>query len=402
MLTTKMFIGKFMCKKIVFVAHEFGLFPGHGGIASYLYNICKYLLENTDHKVFVMAEMFDKDSNLHKNQKFTFFPIPHGDLTSKRQAIFNRMNIITPDYIEFADYLGLGLHCMLEKARKTSFHNTLLITNHHTATKECFEWSTNKDILFAPISTQRVYQDEKTQMELSDYNFSPSTFLSEYVYKEYNLSKKPLFFANPFYSKLETCYALKDKYKSEVDFSFYENCFNIVLITRFEGRKRHDRLVNAFIKLLEQNIDCNLFLIGNSVKDPLTNKDYRYELYKSIDQKYLKNILFYDFMSLKQQEKVLAIADLTVMPSTYENQPMAMIESVLRGIPVIASKYSGCKDYSPMCMLFDPFKENDLFITIKNFIYLSLTERNKIIETQNKLLNKIISPETCILPRFLL
>ncbi|WP_239375031.1 glycosyltransferase family 4 protein [Snodgrassella gandavensis] len=391
-----------MCKKIVFVAHEFGLFSGHGGIASYLYNICKYLLENTGHKVFVMAEMFDKDSNLIENQKFTFFPIPHGDLTSKRQAIFNRMNIIIPDYIEFADYLGLGLHCMLEKARKTSFHNTLLVTNHHTATKECFEWSTNKDILFAPISTQQLYQEEKVQMELSDYNFSPSTFLSEYVFKEYNLSKKPLFFANPFYSKLETCYELRDKYKDEVDFSFYENSFNIVLITRFEGRKRHDRLVDAFIKLLEQNIDCNLFLIGNSVKDPLTNKDYRYELYKSIDQKYLKNILFYDFMSFKQQEKVLAIADLTVMPSTYENQPMAMIESVLRGIPVIASKYSGCKDYSPMCMLFDPFEEDDLFITIKNFIYLSVADRNKIIETQNMLLNKIISPETCILPRFLL
>lgn len=388
-------------KKIAFVAHEFGLYPGHGGIASYLYNIAKYILENTNHEVYVMAEAYDENCDIYANQKFSFFPIHSGDLLNKRQAILDKMNVIKPDYIEFADYLALGLHCVIEKARKTAFHNTLLITNHHTATRECFEWSTNKDILYAPIYLQQIYHEEKTQMELSDYNFSPSTFLGEYIPEKYNLSKKTLVFANPLYGKLESCWELKEKYKDEVDFSLYENSFNIVLITRFEGRKRHDRLVNAFIKLLNLNIDCNLFLIGNSAEDPLTNKDCRYVLYKGIDEKYLKNIFFYDFMSIKQQEKFLAICNLSVMPSSYENQPMAMIESVLRDIPVIASKYSGCKDYSPECMLFDPFKEDDdLFLTIKNFIDLSVNDRKRISEKQRELLNKIISPEVCILPRF--
>jgi len=389
-----------MHKKIVFVAHEFGMYSGHGGIASYLYNICKYLLENTEHQIYVMAEMYDNESDLFVNQRFSFSAIPHGDLINKRQAILVKMNEFQPDYIEFADYLALGLHCMIEKARKNFFHNTTLVTNHHTATRECFEWSTNKDILFASIHTQQLVREEQLQMELSDYNFSPSTFLADYVYIKYKLNEKPLFFANPFYSKLESRYELRDKYKDEIDFNLYSESFNIVLITRFEGRKRHNKLVNAFIKLLDQNIDCNLFLIGNSTHDPLTNLDCRYELYKNIDEKYIENIFFYDFMTIKQQEKFLAIADLTVMPSCYENQPMAMIECILRGIPVIASKFSGCKDYSPVSMLFDPFDHDDLLNTISDFINLSKDDRKKIIEQQKTLLKKITSPEVCILPRF--
>jgi len=389
-----------MQKKIVFVAHEFGMYSGHGGIASYLHNICKYLLDNTGNHIYVMAEIFDDKSELKANKNFSLIALPHGDITSKRQAVLFTLNNILPDYVEFADFLALGLHCVIEKAKNNSFHSTLLVTNHHTATRECFEWSTNKNILFAPLSTQQLAREEQVQMELSDYNFAPSTFMCDYVFENYKLNKKPLCFANPFSKNLESRHELINKYKDEIDFSYYSKSFNIVLITRFEGRKRHNKLVKAFIKLLQKKINCNLFLIGNSALDPLTNLDCRYALYKNIDEKYLQNIFFYDFMSLKEQEKFLAIADLSVMPSFYENQPMSMIESVLRDIPVIASKFSGCKDYSPASMIFDPSDDDDLFNTIFNFINLPIDKRKKITEQQRTLLKKNISPEVCILPRF--
>ena len=54
--------------KIVFVAHEFGYFKGHGGIASYLYNIVKYILDNyDDYKVYVIAYRYDTNCDLLQN-----------------------------------------------------------------------------------------------------------------------------------------------------------------------------------------------------------------------------------------------------------------------------------------------------------------------------------------------
>ena len=61
------------------------------------------------------------------------------------------------------------------------------------------------------------------------------------------------------------------------------------------------------------------------------------------------------------------------MPSTYENQPVAMVETVLRNVPVMGSVTSGITDYTKdKCLIFDPIKENlaeqiSLFITKSDF-----------------------------------
>jgi glycosyltransferase involved in cell wall biosynthesis len=125
-------------------------------------------------------------------------------------------------------------------------------------------------------------------------------------------------------------------------------------------------------------------------------------LYKKLKEEDRKNIKFFDFLSQKQQEPLIAITDLSVMPSTYENQPMAMIETVLRGIPIIASKYSGCADYLDENMLFDPFDEKDLLNKIQNFYNLSKADQDCVAARQKEKLLEVLKPENCILPRFYL
>ena len=46
---------------------------------------------------------------------------------------------------------------------------------------------------------------------------------------------------------------IKEQLCQYIDFSQYEKTFNIVLITRFEARKCHDRLLKAFFNLVKEN-----------------------------------------------------------------------------------------------------------------------------------------------------
>jgi hypothetical protein len=141
-------------------------------------------------------------------------------------------------------------------------------------------------------------------------------------------------------------------------------------------------------------------MCGSSSPLPISGDDYRLEVFKGIEDKFFDKIHFFDFVDRSEQQKFLAITNLVVLPSTFENQPVAMIESVLAGIPVIASKYSGIADYSPSELLFDPFKKDDLKVVIHNYITSCKEDKDKLISDQLENLLIFINPEISILPRF--
>jgi len=384
--------------KAAFVAHEFGLYKGHGGIASYLYNICKYLLQNTNFEVTVIASEYDAKTDLLKNENFKLYSIHGGDLCAKRNKVLNILKNIVPDYVEFAEFQALGLHCVLDKSNGINFKNTLLVTNNHTASQECYEWSTLKSIKFAPFELQNLVAQEEIQLRYSDYCIAPSSFLAKYVKRNYHLTKDVRVFANPYLEKNETKESIRKRLEAQIDLAEFDTQFNITLITRFEGRKNQVALVEAFTEILKKYPNCNLFLAGNTSYLPDTGDDYRALVYSKIDKKVSDKVHFFDFLDKVGKEKLTAITDLVVLPSTFENQPMAMIEAVLQGIPVIASKYSGVADYSDNQLLFDPFDKKDMKKTIINFI--KAPNKTEIAHRQKERLTAFIAPQNSILPRF--
>jgi glycosyltransferase involved in cell wall biosynthesis len=386
-------------KKVVFVAHEFGLYPGHGGIAAYLYNICKYLLEHTNFSVHVVTDVYDKNCDLLPFENFTIWDNSHGDLGTKRDKVLNICEKIQPDYVELADFQALGLHLVLHKSHGTHFQDTVIVTNNHTATRECFEWSASEDILIAPPEMQFCFFQEALQMKYSDYCIAPSSFLAKYVKKNYGLSNDVLVFANPLLKRLKTKEEIIGDVEDKIDLEPYKDSFNIALITRFEGRKNQIRLIESFEKVLNRHEHCRLFLAGNTSFWP-DGEDYRFQVFECTNLHLRDRIHFFDFMTLKDQEKIWALTDLTIMPSTFENQPMAMIEAVMRGIPAMGSRYSGIADYSAAEMLFDPFDEDSLYLAISNFIEKTKEERKQLQTMQRAKLECFINPEISILPRF--
>ena len=390
-----------LAKKVVFVAHEFGLFTGHGGIASYLYSMCKYLLENTNYSINVIAGSSDKNCDLLRFENFTVFDISKGDLNKKRNKVLDICKTIQPNYVECADFHALGLHLVLDKSNGKNFQDTVIVTNNHTATKECFEWSTVKDFrMDARADDQAISMQEEIQMKYSDYCIAPSSFLAKYVKKNYGLKDDILVFSNPLSIELKSKEKIVANIQEQFEFDILKKSFNITLISRFEGRKNQVRLVSAVETLLSKGINCRLFLVGNTSKIPGTCEDYRIKVFRAINQKYRNKIMLFDFMDAIAQEKILAITDMVVMPSTFENQPMSMVEAIKRGIPAIGSKYSGLADYSPAEMLFDPFNKAEPFLCINSFLEKSEEERVLLASMQRMQLECFINPEMCILPRF--
>lgn len=383
-------------KRVVFVAHEFGLFPGHGGIASYLYNITSYLLKLPNIEVFILAPQMEIEESLKENTRFNPIKIC-GDLNKQRKQVFEALIEISPDYVEIADYLALGLFATIEKQKTPSLKKAILVTNNHTATRECWEWTNIDSFINAPTYLQHIYLEEKEQMQFSDYCIAPSSFLAKYVKEKYALKNEIMVFANPYIYHIKTKDEILKDVQKYYDIEEFKNAFNIVLISRFERRKQQERLLDAFSRLKSDGFSMNLFLIGNSCEDQ-NGIDYREYLIKKYI--YVQDCYFFEYLDLEEQNKFIAIADLSVLPSTYENQPIAMIETCLRGIPVMASIHSGVADYTPdRELLFDPFKNDDLYEKIHLFYNMTKNERNILWNRQYTALKEFISPEKSIINR---
>lgn len=389
-------------KKIVFLAHEFGLFPGHGGIASYLDILVNQILERNDNiEVHVFAYVYDKKNIALKNKRFNIKTITGHNLHEQGINICKYLKRIKPDYVECADYLALGLESIVYKYE--SDHNelsdTVFITLHHTASRECFEWNDRVPVKYSNLFIQECFARERVQMRLSDLNIAPSNFMNHYVTKNYNLSNVKTVL-HPIIVEQCSKEKLLDELKKEFNLDLYKEKFIVNCISRIEGRKNQVQLVEQFIKFIKKtNADALLFIVGNSSINSVTGRDFRNEIYDTIPEEYKNRILFFDFMNSKEKKRILAISDISVLASPFECLSLAMVESIGYEVPVICSKYCGFSDYmgkSVNDMTFDPFVENDLCAKLEKFFNTSYVERQKIIFEQEKGIKDLASFEKTI------
>lgn len=388
-------------EKIAFVVHEFGMFKGRGGIASYIYYLCKGLIDYKNcYEIHVLTPVYDEQCALLRLKNFFLHEITEKAIDLQGKMVSRILKKIQPAWVETSDYGGLCLEAILERNRGCpQLEHTTFYVIHHTATRECYEWSYRLPLKIASAQLKYVHYREKASYYLCDLNVFPSLFLAGYIKNLYGIKD---------YRILR--YTYEQEKKSAKDFRTHaalyydlegmDEKFVVSYISRIEGRKNQKYLIDSFLRFRKKTgTDAVLVIAGNSV----INEVYRYDelenIYQQIPEQYRSDIMFYDFLQAETYQLICSVSNVAVMASAFENFPIAMMEYVSMGIPVMASKYSGCRDYMGAyehLTAFDPFSDTDLAEKLMAFSKLDTQQQQKVAEVQSASLHQMCCPKNSL------
>jgi glycosyltransferase involved in cell wall biosynthesis len=118
----------------------------------------------------------------------------------------------------------------------------------------------------------------------------------------------------------------------------HKEALEIVVATRFSSyQKRHDILIDA-LRLLPKEVDFNVVMIGTGPER--SNIERRIRDYCLSDR-----VEIQPFLPQAQLWNVLTNADLLCHPCEYEGLSKIIIESMMLGLPVLASDVAPIPDY---------------------------------------------------------
>jgi glycosyltransferase involved in cell wall biosynthesis len=106
-----------------------------------------------------------------------------------------------------------------------------------------------------------------------------------------------------------------------------------IMVARMDGRKGHHTLVRSLHQLKETGISVRVLVVGDGIDR--TNIEERAREY-GLGHEDLQ------FLGRRSDiEDLLSAADFFVLPSDIEGVPMAILEAMAHGLPIIASKVGG-------------------------------------------------------------
>lgn len=116
---------------------------------------------------------------------------------------------------------------------------------------------------------------------------------------------------------------------------FNKNRFNIIHVGSFTREKNHFGLINIFIKILNDNPNSILHLIGDG--------DLRKEIEAKIELENLKNSIILHG-GIKNPLNYIKAADVLVLPSIIEGLPGVILEAMYSKTPVVAYNVGGISE----------------------------------------------------------
>ncbi len=206
----------------------------------------------------------------------------------------------------------------------------IVLTEHYTSFKEA------KGAIFKPFFTEK---DVVEVVENISVRAAVSNFASE-------------LFQSYFKCKFQTIYNTvhNDFFTSQVSKSKNSD-FTFISIGKLDTRKGFMELLIAFEKLYKLNNNLKLVLIGEG--------DLKEEMKSFIQLHYLINsVVIYNWMDKNKIIEQLDTAHVLISASEMETFGLTIVEALLRGIPVIATKSGG-----PLELINE---NNGLLVELKN------------------------------------
>jgi hypothetical protein len=120
----------------------------------------------------------------------------------------------------------------------------------------------------------------------------------------------------------------------------------ILFVGRLEGRKGITYLIDAIPQIVAEFANVEFVIIGD---DTITGKGMTSvlaELKKSLAQSHCtEHVKFIDRIALDELPAYYRSADISIVPSVYDNSPYTCLEAMACGRPVIGTDAGGTKEY---------------------------------------------------------
>lgn len=204
-------------------------------------------------------------------------------------------------------------------------------------------------------------------------NLMPKKRLTPVRVSDYNYFGKVAddnaFFA-PFICELR-CTPMEKKY-------FLNGNINILDVGRFEKRKNHLLMLDAFSKILKEYGNVKLTIVGE-VSDKF-HEEYLGEVRKYIHELSLKDyVKIYTNQDVNKMEGFYSEADLYVLPSSDEPAAVSILEAFGWSLPVICSTTNGTADYVKEGQNGYVFESGDVE-SLKKAIIKVIKNKEKLVE----------------------
>lgn len=326
---------------IAFISYEYPTETGGGGIGTYLTQIVAHL-PNLGHKMVVFCGTKEPHA-WWQNEWVRRIPCNDANhFNSEVVAHFEVLhNEIAFDIIEGTDFMAWGYS--VHKAFPHIPYVVRAHSNGYIVNKYLFEplkgWDKLRFILGAlrrgklpklpskPLP--KAFEYEAICLHEADAVLSPSHSLGK-IYQELDWCSTYTFLPYIF-SPLKDLLTIKSQVKDEIKIVYYG---------RLEIRKGVLELTKAIPIIVNRHKNISFHFYGKSALSPKANVDMQTYLYHKLSN-YQDKCIFHGAFEPKLLPKIIENASIVILPSRFDNSPLACYESMAAGKPVIGSVFGG-------------------------------------------------------------
>lgn len=323
-------------------------FPSYGVFVKNFETIIKEL----DYKMekVVITKTTNKWIKIMKYIKYNFQAII--------KMILNNYDVI---YIHYASNTSIPV-ILVSKFKKIKIY-----TNVH-----------GTDILPQNNKQEKMQKYVQKILKISDKVIVPSKYYKSVVEKKYSLNKEKIFIFPSGGVNEKIFNNMENKEQLKIKYGFKKNDKICGYISRIDNKKGWEVLIEAIKRLDEKKLakDYKFLFVGTGAQEELLKKEI-----STLKNK--ENVIYIPAKPQNELAEIYNILDFFCYPTFQESLGLVAIESLISGVPVIASEISPLTEYiedGVNGLLFQKGDGKNLAKKIEYFINLEEKEKNILKE----------------------
>ena len=273
-----------------------------------------------------------------ENEEFPYCDVKHTVCMERSpfklnniKAIFRMKKLLKEEHFDIIHcHTPMGGVVTRIAAKNTRKHGTKVFYTAH-GFHFCKGCSKKNWIFYYPVEKYlSKFTDVLETINIEDYELAKDKFQAKRVEMVHGVGVDDKKFNEEPLSEDE-----KNKLKKELGIN--DGDFVLMYVAELINRKNQTRLIEAMSKIAKEHSNIKAFLVGNGV-----NFDKYNALIK--DLKLEKNVILLGYR--RDVPKLLKVCDVCVSTSSQEGMGLNLVEGLLSGVPIIASKIRGHLEFA--------------------------------------------------------